>query len=85
MPYNKPAHDYHPRTHRCPRRGCQVKVPDARFACPPCWAKLSPAAQAAIRITATLPVLHRDRRAAFRMADESWASSWPAIYAAGTV
>ena len=84
MPYNLPAHDHHPRTHRCPRRGCRTAVPDARFACAPCWHKLSPEAQAAIWATAALPVLNTKRRAAFRLADASWATSWPNIYAAGT-
>lgn len=85
MPYNIPKHDAHPRRHKCPRRGCQTLVLDSQFACPPCWHALHAPAQAAIWRTAGKHVLNPERRAAFRAADESWAKSWPSVYAAGTI
>lgn len=61
-----------PGTHKCPKRGCAVVVPNARYACLPHWRELSSGTQQAIRATARRHVLHPDRRAAFRSADEDW-------------
>ena len=61
-----------PDTHRCPAGTCTAQVPNRLLACPPHWGQLSRRAKQAIRSTASLPLLHRDRRAALRAARDEW-------------
>ena len=60
------------KTHRCPKRGCGVQVPNAKLACREHWYELSAPVRAAIYATVALSVLHPDRRAALDAAREEW-------------
>jgi hypothetical protein len=62
-------------THRCPRRGCSVQVPDRVFSCRPDWFKLSAPVRAAIQATASKNLLDPERRAAIDAAREEWAGA----------
>jgi hypothetical protein len=61
-----------PDTHRCPRRGCRVTVPNHLFACRAHWYALSKPTRDLIWATSHLPVFDEERQAAFRAADEDW-------------
>lgn len=58
--------------HTCPRKGCQVTVPNHLFACRSDWFALSKATRDLIWATAHLPVMDPERRNAFRAADADW-------------
>lgn len=58
--------------HKCPRRGRQVQVPNARYACPADWAALPAEVKAQIQRTARKHVLDPERRAAFRATERAW-------------
>jgi hypothetical protein len=66
-------------THTCPRKGCQARVLDVRFACYPDWTELSKPVRDAIWATAKLPILHADRRAAIQAAREEWNGALSAV------
>lgn len=58
--------------HRCPRKGCRVQVPNARYACVQDWIALPEEVRALIRQTARRTVMHPARQEAFRAAQRAW-------------
>lgn len=60
------------KTHRCPKPGCTIQVPNRLLACRPHWYELSAPVREAITATASLTVLHPARRAALEDAREEW-------------
>jgi len=60
------------KTHRCPAPKCQIEVPDRYLACRSHWFALSELVRHAIYVTARLPLLHPERRAALKAAREEW-------------
>jgi hypothetical protein len=58
--------------HECPRKGCDARVPNERFACREDWFALPNEVRRKILGTATLSVLAPRRRAAFRAAELAW-------------
>lgn len=63
---------FRPGYHHCPRKGCSEQVSNDRYACLKDWRELSSTTQREIVRTRRLGVLHLERRAAFRMAEEDW-------------
>lgn len=59
-------------THRCPKRGCDIQVPNAKLACREHWYELSASIRAAVLATARYSILHPARRAALDDAREEW-------------
>lgn len=60
-------------THRCPRPGCDIRVPDNLFACRVHWFMLSRPVQLEIYRTAPLLILMPARIAAINAAKAEWA------------
>lgn len=58
--------------HICPKKGCRVEVPDARFACITHWYKLPDDVRREITATKNMNVLQPRRRAAFLAASIAW-------------
>ncbi len=58
--------------HKCPRKGCRIRVANYRFACRADWYELSTRTKNLIRATAGLNVLDPERRRAFGAAEHDW-------------
>lgn len=58
--------------HKCPRPGCNKRVPNSKFACREDWFALSRPVRDAIWATKDLTVLVPERRGAFQAAQEEW-------------
>jgi hypothetical protein len=58
--------------HRCPRRGCLTSVPDAMFACFPCWGLLPSWVRSRIGKTSRQNILNPERRSAIAAARDAW-------------
>lgn len=58
--------------HKCPRKGCEVKVPDHLFACRPDWFALSYGTRRAIWATAGLHPTEPSRYRAIMAAIAEW-------------
>jgi hypothetical protein len=59
-------------THRCPKRGCPVAVPDHLFACLRHWFQIDPLVRNAIYATKNLPLSDPHRWEIVQQARESW-------------
>lgn len=59
-------------THQCLRRGCDVQLPNSVFCCWRDWYALSHPTRAEIVRTRGMGLLHPERRAAFRAAQNEW-------------
>lgn len=58
--------------HQCPRRGCEVVVIDALFACRKDWDALPAQVKLAVRVTSNRHLLDSTRRAAIDSARKAW-------------
>lgn len=64
-----------PTAHGCPARGCDRVVPNRLLACPKHWFQLPATLRQDITRTASLNLLHPERRAALAAASQIWGTT----------
>lgn len=61
-----------PDVHRCPKKGCDVIVPNRLFACLPHWNALPVRVKTLIRVTSNRGLLDSTRISAIENARKAW-------------